>query len=127
MNKTKESIVSKLKPIDNIKPIPISKKCQHCKENKLLSEFQFSIKLKTKDHRVRVCNNCIEKTEVEEQENCGCHSDDCITDKFLQVVETQLSTLLDLSENGVLIPDEILGLMAAIFEQDEQNLKDQED
>jgi uncharacterized membrane protein len=44
--------------------------------------------------------------------------------KFLQAVETQLDTLLALAENGMLIPDEILNLMAAIFEQDEKNMKD---
>ena len=32
--------------------------------------------------------------------------------------------VLALSENGMLVPDEILDLMAAIFENDEANVKD---
>jgi hypothetical protein len=78
----------------------------------------------TQDHHARVCNDCIEKMEKEEQEQKEGHSEDCITGKFLQAVEAQLETILALSENGVLIPDEILELMAAIFEQDEENMKD---
>lgn len=124
MNKAKGPIVSKLKPIDNIKPIPISKKCQHCKKTKLLSEFEFDISLKTKDHRAVTCNNCMKQFEVDEQEQG--HTTDCIESKFLSAVAAQLDTLLALSENGILIPDEILGLMCDIIDQDEKNMKENE-
>jgi hypothetical protein len=87
VNKAKEPIVSKLKPIDNIKPIPINKKCIECKQLKLLSEFTLDMTLKTKDHRARTCNSCVEK------EDCNFHSADCIEGKFLQAVEAQLDTL----------------------------------
>lgn len=99
MNKTKEPITSKLKPIDNVKPIPVTKKCHVCKQLKLLSTLDMS--LKTKDHRARTCNSCME------EEECNCHSADCIEGRFLQAVEAQLDTLLALAENGMLIPDEI--------------------
>jgi hypothetical protein len=36
----------------------------------------------------------------------------------LEAVAAQLNTVLALSENGMLIPDEILDIMADIFEQD---------
>jgi hypothetical protein len=122
MNKANEPIVSKLKPIDNVKPIPINKKCIECKQLKLLSEFRFDISLKTKDHRARTCNSCMEKAE----KDCNCHSADCIEGKFLQAVEAQLDTLLALAENGMLIPDEILELMGNIVAQDEENMKKDE-
>lgn len=124
MNKTKEPIVSKLKPIDNIKPIPISKKCQHCKQMKLVSEFEFNMSIPTKDHRAVTCENCMKKFEVEDQEDCNCHTADCIEGKFLSAVEAQLDTVLALSQNGMLIPQEILDLMVTIIEQDEENIKD---
>jgi hypothetical protein len=41
------------------------------------------------------------------EEDCNCHSADCIEGKFLQAVEAQLDTLLALAENGMLIPDEL--------------------
>jgi hypothetical protein len=120
MNKDKGPIISKLKPIDNIKPIPISKRCSICKKIKLLSEFRFDISLKTKDHRAITCNSCMQQSEAEEQG----HSADCIENKFLLAVATQLDALLALAENGMLIPDEILDLMCNIMEKDEKNVKD---
>ena len=125
MDKAKGPIVSKLKPIDNIKPIPISKKCQHCKKTKLLSEFEFDISLKTKDHRAVTCNNCMKQFEVDEQEQS--HTADCIENKFLSAVSAQLDTLLALAENGMLIPDEILEQMCDIIDQDEKNMKNEKD
>ena len=128
MNKTKEPIVSKLKPIDNIKPIPISKKCKCCKQVKLLSDFEFDVSLPTKDHRAVTCNTCMKKFEVEEEEGeeeQG-HTTDCIENKFLLAVATQLDALLALSQNGMLIPDEILEQMFTIVAQDERNMKDLE-
>ena len=118
MNKAKEPIISRL---DNIKPIPINKKCSVCKQLKLLSEFVLDMSLKTKDHRARVCNSCIEERE---EEDCNCHTEDCIQGKFMDAVYTQLETLKAMAENGVLIPTEILELMATIFEQDEENMKE---
>jgi hypothetical protein len=120
MNRANEHIVSKLKPIDNIKPIPINKRCSVCKQIKLLSEFEFDISLKTKDHRAVTCNSCMQESEAEEQG----HTADCIESKFLLAVATQLETLLALTENGMVIPDEILDLMCNILEQDEKNMKD---
>lgn len=116
----KEPIVPKLKPIDNVKPIPVTKKCHVCKQLKLLSEFTLDMTLKTKDHRARTCNSCME------QEEGNCHSADCIEGKFLQAVEAQLDTLLALAEDGMLIPDEILELMGNIVAQNEENMKKDE-
>jgi hypothetical protein len=60
------------------------------------------------------------------EEDCNCHSADCIEGKFLQAVDAQLDTLLALAENGMLIPDEILELMGDIVAQDEENMKKDE-
>jgi hypothetical protein len=118
MNKAKEPKISRLEPMGNIKPIPINKKCSVCKQLKLLSEYTFDMSLKTKDHRARVCNSCLEKREEED-----CHTEDCINGKFMDAVYAQLETLLAISENGVLIPDEILGLMCDIIDRDERNME----
>ncbi len=125
MNKAKESIKisNNLKRID-IKPIPISKKCKYCRQLKLVSEFEFDLNIPTKDHRAVTCIDCMKKFEVEEQEDYNCHSEDCITEKFLLAVSTQLDALKALSENGMLIPDEILEQMFDIIAQDERNSKD---
>ena len=113
MNKAKEPIISRL---DNIKPIPINKKCSVCKQLKLLSEFVLDMSLKTKDHRSKVCNSCI-------AEDCNYHTEDCVQGKFMDAVYAQLETLKAMAENGVLIPDEILELMVTISEQDERNME----
>ena len=115
INKTKE--VSKSNP-------PVNKKCvlPYCHTTKLISEFEFGLEIKTDDHRSPACKACLERTEVKE-----CHSDACITDKFMDAVYSQLEVLLALSEDGVDVPVEILETMASIWEQDDKNLKEKED
>ena len=49
------------------------------------------------------------------------HTPDCITGKFLVSVYDQLDCLLCLVENGVELPDEILGIVGKIVDQDCQN------
>lgn len=107
---------NKEQPMMISKPIPIDKKCRICKEKKLLSEFQF--KERNKDKHDTVCKPCIEK--IEENDRTP-HTQDCITDKFLDGVFQQLDCLLALVENGVEIPDEILEQFYYIIEQDERN------
>ena len=121
MNKTKEPITSQ----SNLKPIPISKKCQQCHKEKLINQFEFALSIPTKDHRAVTCNDCMNSFNVEE-ENSNYHSQDCITEKIMEATYSQLETLLALSENGVDVPSEILEIMAKIFEQDERNMKDLE-
>ena len=41
----------------------------------------------------------------------------------MEAVASQLNTVLALSQNGMLIPDEILAIMADIFKQNKENMK----
>ena len=120
---TMNESTNKTKEVSKQSKNPVTKKCRQCKQLKIISEFgEFDLSLKTKDHRSVTCNSCIDKMEVEEEEEG--HTAGCINEKFMNAVFAQLETLLALSENGVDVPSEILNLMAAIFEQDERNLKD---
>ncbi len=93
---------------------PIEKKCRVCKERKLLLDFE--IDQKNKDKHENICKSCV--TKVEEDDH---HSPDCITNKFLIGVYTQLECLLALVEDGVELPDEILEILGEIVTQDIKN------
>ena len=104
MTNKDEQMISKLNP-------PISKRCRLCKENKLLSEFDFSNR--TRDKHTADCKNCVEKKfEGEGDEPYGA----CCQHHFEEMVVTntynQLELLLQVVEalqcNKAEIPRELL-------------------
>ena len=106
------------------KPIPVSKKCRVCKEEKLLSEFDFSNK--AKDKRCSICKTCEEERRYTESGFC-CggpgHTNTCLINKTLITISYELDCFLARVQNGLPVPPNIIEIMYQIIKQNEINEK----
>jgi superfamily II helicase len=110
MTNKDEQMISKLNP-------PISKRCRLCKENKLLSEFDFSNR--ARDKHTAVCKNCVEKKfEGEGDEPYGACCQHHFEEMMINNTYNQLDMLLRVVEalqyGGGEIPTELLKKMHLI-------------
>ena len=103
-------------------PIPIDKECSMCKQRKLLSEFD--IAHKSSDNRTSLCKSCEQEKRETDSEFC-CdgpgHTNQCLTDKTLEVMSCELDCFLARVQNGLRLTDFIRGIMIEIIKQDEIN------
>jgi hypothetical protein len=107
MTNSDKPLISKLSKDDKTKPIPVSKRCRTCKEEKLLSEFDFSSKSKSK--RVATCKTCMdEKESVDHLGCCTPHFEQMVIEATFQQLDTVLQMVDVLQSSGVEIPKELL-------------------